>query len=331
MKKIVFWHIGAWVLFLSFFLFPVFLGGFTSRMLFVLISFLLYISVFYINLFVILPLWIKKRKIIILLVSWAALIFVYTLLSVALNHVLHVFDKNGNVRLELLNAFLRNFLFVSIFLFASTAYQSITDWFKNEKIKEQLENQNLKTELAFLKSQINPHFLFNTLNNIYILAYQGSKETAEAILKLSDMMRYMLYESSDEFVPLEKEIEYIGQLISLQQLRMKEKSCLEFYTNGSTAEKVIAPLILIAFVENIFKHAVLNNPEDHARVEISIENNILTFRSRNRMLSGTNKSQTGIGLQNVRRRLELIYPGKHQFEIEQDGIHYSIHLTIQLK
>ena len=219
---------------------------------------------------------------------------------------------------------------MGIFLFVSTAYQSIMDWFKNERIKQQLENQNLKTELAFLKSQINPHFLFNTLNNIYILAYKRSDQTAEAILKLSEMMRYMLYESSNEFVLVQKEVDFIGQLISLQQLRTKEQLCFEFKTTGSAEQNEIAPLILISFVENIFKHGILNDCNDPAIVHINIENNNLTFYSRNKINQRAKNNTSGIGLPNVKRRLELLYPGKYDFKITKDETHYSIHLNIQL-
>jgi LytS/YehU family sensor histidine kinase len=258
------------------------------------------------------------------------MILAYTFISILLHRVFHLFERGGKFGLEVVNTFLVNFFWVSVFLMISTAYRSIIDWFKNERIKQQLENQNLKTELAFLKSQINPHFLFNTLNNIYILAYKQSDQTAEAILKLSEMMRYMLYESSNDFVLVQKEIDIIRQLISLQQLRTKEKLCFEFQTTGHGEQNKIAPLILISFVENIFKHGVLNDCNNPAFVHIHAEDNYLTFDSRNKINQWGKANTSGIGLPNVKRRLELLYPGSYDFKITKDETNYSIHLTIQL-
>jgi sensor histidine kinase YesM len=204
MKKLAIWHVGVWSVLLSFFLVPVYFSGLSARVLYAIVSFLIYISAFYINTVFILPRYVKNRKVINLLASWLLMILVYTVISILLHRIFHLFERGGKLGLEVVNTFLVNFFWVSIFLGVSTAYQSIIDWFKNERIKQQLENQHLKTELAFLKSQINPHFLFNTLNNIYILAYKQSDQTAEAILKLSEMMRYMLYESSNDFVLVQK-------------------------------------------------------------------------------------------------------------------------------
>lgn len=330
MKKLAIWHIGIWLVLLSFFLVPVYFTGLSAGVLYAIVSFLIYISAFYINIIFILPRYVKNRKVINLLASWVLMILAYTVISILLHRVFHLFERAGTLGLEVVNSFLVNFFWVSVFLMISTAYQSIIDWFKNERIKQQLENQNLKTELAFLKSQINPHFLFNTLNNIYILAYKQSDQTAEAILKLSEMMRYMLYESSNDFVLVQKEIDIIRQLISLQQLRTKEKLCFEFQTTGSGEQNKIAPLILISFVENIFKHGILNDCNDPAVVHIHVEDNNLTFDSRNKINRQAKDNTTGIGLPNVKRRLELLYPGSYDFRITKDETNYSIHLTIQL-
>jgi sensor histidine kinase YesM len=331
MKKLAIWHVGVWSVLLSFFLVPVYFSGLSARVLYAIVSFLIYISAFYINTVFILPRYVKNRKVINLLASWLLMILVYTVISILLHRIFHLFERGGKLGLEVVNTFLVNFFWVSIFLGVSTAYQSIIDWFKNERIKQQLENQHLKTELAFLKSQINPHFLFNTLNNIYILAYKQSDQTAEAILKLSEMMRYMLYESSNDFVLVQKEIDIIRQLISLQQLRTKEPLCFELQTTGPGEQSKIAPLILVSFVENIFKHGVLNERNDPAVVHLDIEDNNLTFDSRNKINRQAKDNTRGIGLPNVKRRLELLYPGRYDFKITNNETHYSIHLKLQLK
>ena len=330
MKKLAIWHVGVWSVLLSFFLVPVYFSGLSARVLYAIVSFLIYISAFYTNIIFILPRYVRNRKIINLLARWFLMVIGYTVISILLHRLFHLFERGGNLGLEVVNSFLVNFLLVGLFMIVSTAYQSIMDWFKNEKIKQQLENQNLKTELSFLKSQINPHFLFNTLNNIYILAYKQSDQTAEAILKLSEMMRYMLYESSNDLVLVKKEIDIIRQLISLQQLRAKEPLCFEFQTKGSEEQNKIAPLILISFVENIFKHGILNDCNDPAVVHVHVEDNNLTFDSRNKINRHAKDNTTGIGLPNVKRRLELLYPGSYDFKITNDETHYSIHLRIQL-
>jgi two-component system LytT family sensor kinase len=132
------------------------------------------------------------------------------------------------------------------------------------------------------------------LNNIYILAYKQSDQTAEAILKLSEMMRYMLYESCNDFVLVQKEIDIIRQLISLQQLRAKEPLCFEFQTTGTEEQNKIAPLILISFVENIFKHGILNDSNDPAVVQIDVQDNNLTFHSSNKINRQAKDNTTGL-------------------------------------
>jgi len=331
MKKLIALHVAGWVLALSFFVIPVFFVGFTNKVIYTIASFLLYIGVFYINLLLILPSWIKQRNLVLLFTSWFILVVLYTMISVLLDHLLHVFERNGHTGLEWLNAFLRNCLFVGIFLFISTAYRSITDWFKNERFRHQIENERLKTELLFLKSQINPHFLLNTLNNIYILAYQGSLKTADAVMKLSEMMQYMLYESTDQYVPVSSELHYIRQFIDLQQIRMKDTMYLDFSVSGNMEKYKIAPLLLIAFVENIFKHGVLNDKEEPATVRLKIADGNFIFYSRNKINYNIKDIAGGIGLSNVKRRMELLYPNRHHFEVIKGETHFSIHLVIQFE
>ncbi|GAA3933991.1 hypothetical protein GCM10022209_30400 [Chitinophaga oryziterrae] len=214
--------------------------------------------------------------------------------------------------------------------FLSFAYRFAFDWFRNDHIKLEMEKSNLKTELAFLKSQINPHFLFNTLNNIYVLAYQQSAQAPDAIMKLSEMMHYMLYESNDEKVPLAREIYYIEQLMTLQQLRMNDPMCFDFSVTGDVDNYQIAPLLLINFAENIFKHAILNDPSDPAVMHLSLKGKQLSLHCRNKVNNVLKDQEGGIGLMNVKRRMELIYPGKHQFKIKMEDLYYNTYLTVQL-
>lgn len=216
------------------------------------------------------------------------------------------------------------------FMLLSTAVYVISSNFKNRQDRKSLENEKLNAELAFLKSQINPHFLFNSLNNIYSLAYQKSEKTPEAILKLSDIMRYMLYESNEEVVLLEEEINYLKNYIELQKLRFKEKVYVDLHVEIDEKDHRIMPLLLISFLENAFKHGVSTDASKPIRIDIRVQNGRLHFNAENAK-SQLNKDQTkGVGLTNLKRRLQLGYPDKHTINIVESENYYSSELFIYL-
>src|SRR5690606_6309428 len=169
----------------------------------------------------------------------------------------------------------------SFFMLLSTAVYVSSSNFKSREHRKSLENEKLNAELAFLKSQINPHFLFNSLNNIYSLAYQKSEKTPEAILKLSEIMRYMLYESNEEFVMLEEEINYLENYIELQKLRFKEKVYVDLHINIDQPGHRIMPLLLISFLENAFKHGVSTEASTPIRINIGVQNGRLHLNAEN--------------------------------------------------
>ncbi|WP_373514836.1 sensor histidine kinase [Persicitalea sp.] len=207
------------------------------------------------------------------------------------------------------------------------------DWFQLEARKKEIENEKLTAELRFLKAQINPHFLFNTLNNLYYLAFTQSPKTTEVIDKLSQMMRYMIYESNHPKVPLSKEIEYMGNYISLEELRLDDKVPITFAVTGSTQGVQIEPFLFITFLENAFKHGVSTNAEGSwVKVEITLLENRCVYSVVNSRLPATEKEdeKSGIGLSNLRRRLELSYPDRHQLQIRDEPDAYAVQLTLQL-
>jgi LytS/YehU family sensor histidine kinase len=186
-------------------------------------------------------------------------------------------------------------------------------------------------ELNFLKAQINPHFLFNTLNNLYYLAFTQSPNTTEVIAKLSQMMRYMIYDSNHSLVPLNKEIEYMQNYISLERLRLNNVIPIRFDVQGNPEEVRIAPLIFITFLENAFKHGVSNNkPDAWVNISVRLEGKDCIYQVENSKISLGGDAKSGIGLQNVRRRLELTYPGKYQLAINDQSDRYSIQLNLIL-
>ena len=212
--------------------------------------------------------------------------------------------------------------FVGLLRFAS-------DWLKLDSRRRELEKEKLNAELKFLKAQVNPHFFFNTLNNLYYLATIQSDKTPLVISKLSDVMRYMIYESNHEKVELAKEIEYMQHYISLEQMRLREGVELVFEVSGRT-DVLISPLILITFLENAFKHGASNSSGAcwiKARVEV--DGDLLVYHIGNSKPAAINGVKNdGIGLINVRRRLDLAYPGRYQLNIEDKDSSYAVLLTI---
>jgi two-component system LytT family sensor kinase len=223
--------------------------------------------------------------------------------------------------------------FSSLFIFAiSTCYRLLLDRYKTERKKKEIENENLVSELSFLKSQVSPHFLFNTLNNIYSLSLNNSALTSDAILKLSQLLRYMLYESDVKMVSLNKEIEYLNNYIELQKMRISSDVNIAFLTKGSFGENIIEPMLLIPFIENAFKHGIDYSKKSDISIDLNLSDNTLDMRVINGInLNRETDKASGIGLNNVRRRLNLLYPNRHKLTIEKNKEKYIIKLEITLK
>ena len=212
----------------------------------------------------------------------------------------------------------------------STCIKVIQQWLSAEQRQKLIETEKLNTELSFLKSQINPHFLFNTLNNIYSLAVVKSDATAAAVMKLSAIMRYVLSDTKQHLVPLEKEIEFIQHYIDLQKFRLTDKIKINFKVTGEQAGKQIAPLIFMPFVENAFKYGISAREDSEINISIDIRQQVIEFESDNRILStetDTDKNNS-IGLKNTRRRLEILYADKHSLDIIRKDGHFYVHLKI---
>ena len=219
--------------------------------------------------------------------------------------------------------------------FAISIFIKMTNqWLMSERDKKILENEKLTAELGFLKSQIHPHFLFNTLNNICSLARKKSDQTENALIKLSEFMRYMMDESKEDKVPLSKEIEYLKNYIELQRLRFTEGVKIDFKVIGDPAPVMIEPLLLIPFVENAFKHGISTKEESKIWIDLNISRDKLIFIVENQIhpyLGENLPDEHGIGLRNVKRRLELLYPGSHDLTITDDNNIYKVVLEIRRK
>lgn len=203
-------------------------------------------------------------------------------------------------------------------------------WYYNNRRQQELQKEQLITELAFLRSQVNPHFLFNTINDIYTLTYQKSEQAPEALLKLSVMLRYMLREGNEDFMPLSKEAEYLENVIALQHISAKGIAYIDFIQEGYIGDQPVASLLFIAFVENAFKHGVLSDAQNPVEIYLHADNNIITFKISNKKAYTLKDSTGGIGLNNVRRRLHLIYPEKHTLDINENDDFYKVNLVLKL-
>jgi len=193
------------------------------------------------------------------------------------------------------------------------------NWLQTQHRQQLLEKEKLETELKFLKYQFNPHFLFNSINDIYSLTYQRSDEAPAALLKLSDILRYMLREGRDDTMPLQSEVKYLEDVIELQRISTKGMACINFTIEGYVGMQPIATLLLIAFVENAFKHGVLTDAANPVKINLQATDEKLDFRVHNKKNRDQKDKTPGIGLNNVRRRLELMYPGRHTLAIDQQG------------
>lgn len=224
-------------------------------------------------------------------------------------------------------------IFSAMFIFAiSTSITITNEWFKNEKQRKEMENEKLISELAFLKSQVSPHFLFNTLNNIYSLSLSNSEHTADAILKLSHLLRYMLYESQDKLVSLEKEVSYLENYMDLQKMRLTQNVKINFKIKGVLSGRMIEPMLLIPFIENAFKHGVNYSKDSFVDIFLDVSDKKLFMKVENSLHQKVKdkKENSGIGLVNIHKRLELLYPGNHSLQISQEENKYIVQLNMKL-
>ncbi|SHG99544.1 sensor histidine kinase [Flagellimonas flava] len=208
------------------------------------------------------------------------------------------------------------------------------DALQKQRQIDELETTVKESELQFLRSQINPHFLFNNLNNLYSYALENSPKTPEIILEMSGVLRYMLYECKEDYVPLKKEVEQLGNFIKLSKLQIEERGNVRFTSDKIKSDYKIAPLILIVFIENAFKHSQSGQSSD-IEIEVGLrqDKNKLELSCRNnyKPADGMDSVAKGIGLQNVKKRLQLLYPGKHKLVITEKDNQFVVILTMELE
>lgn len=225
-------------------------------------------------------------------------------------------------------------LYIIFYSAFAVLIRMLVKWYVERKAADEKLIQDHKFELELLKAQLNPHFFFNTLNNIYSLVYKKSDEAPAALMKMSDIMRYMLYESKAEKVPLDKELEYLEDYIELQRLRFTDPGFIDYSVRGEIGSHQIPPMMLLSFVENAFKHGKkrVANPGIIIRIEASEK--LLNFIISNYIIENPVKEtggHTGIGLKNIKRRLELLYPSCHDLSIITRDGRFTVNLNIYIK
>ena len=268
-----------------------------------------------------------------ILISVVASILVYILMRFLIESgQLHDMDKGGkNGRSTVLIVIGAMSIISLISGILALVLKGFITWVDEIKLKEELQQKNHETEMALVKAQLDPHFLFNTLNNIDVLLLDDATVASQYLNKLSDILRFMLYETKTETILLEKEIEYIEKYIELQKIRTANPTYINFQVTGTPENRTIAPMVFIQFIENAFKHTT-NKKIDHAiNVEIFIEKKTIRFVCKNKFDSNRKLKQesSGIGNELIQRRLNLIYPEKHILELSKHCNLYTVNLTIQ--
>ncbi|MFW5851684.1 MAG: sensor histidine kinase [Bacteroidota bacterium] len=221
-------------------------------------------------------------------------------------------------------------IIILITIAISSVYGYAVNYNNREKRIKEFETERLSSELTFLKSQINQHFLFNVLNSIYSLSLKKSDALPPVILKLSDLLRYMTYDTVEKFVNIDKEIQYLQNYIDLQKLRLGQTDAIHFEIYNQTEKSItIAPLILVPFIENAFKHGTLSDEKTHIDIQLFITDDTVELIVRNSFTEKTQKDITsGVGIQNVKRRLELLYPQKFNLTISKEKQIFQVTLLL---
>ncbi len=290
----------------------------------------LYAALVYFNVLVLIPHWLSRHHYWRYLLILFASAFVMTMVKVVSLYSFGLWFPAGDSATE------QGYIFLSFLSagFTSTMIQMAADWFFYQQELREIERKTLSNELRFLRTQINPHFLFNTLNSLYALTLKKSDIAPEIVLKLSEMMRYMLYECNEKTVLLANEIKYMRNYIELERLRRDANIDIRFEVHGEVGNRRIAPLFFMPFLENSFKHGPSRQvKEGFVHVRLDIDDDQVSFAVSNskpdRMPMGGQVRSGGFGLANVRQRLDLIYPDRHELTISDGPNVYKVHLVIR--
>ena len=337
-------HITVWALFLSL---PYFLrpnpSHFQNHQLhpplpdnlnplyFALGTNILMVPFFYLNLFVLFPKYILHKKYgTFISAQLLFILLIYLIKDIAARIILAGSATNRPI------PEFKDFFFVFVYLFVTLlafSYGMIRETLRKERLDKEREHESMKSELQFLRWQVNPHFLFNALNNMVSLARAKSDKLEPILIKLSTLMRYMLYETAEFKISLKKEVEYLESYIDLQKIRVGNNVAINVDLGTlADSEYTIEPMLLIPIIENAFKHGIGLVASPIIDIQLTLQNNLLIFKVKNKYIEERRKNKddiSGIGLSNLKRRLELLYRDKHYLDIKADE-YYTVTLKIDL-
>lgn len=331
-------HTLYWVLITAFFIYDkkymIVKAGLPSFAACVTIRIMLLIVVAYINLHYLLPKYLLAGK----YIQYFSLVLLsiggYLLVQALFDIFLYGYVLGPMRRDRFWETISYNFFSTLWYIGIVIAFKLSIDWYEQKRLLQKTAFEKLQAEVNYLRAQVNPHFLFNVLNNLYSLTLKKSDLAPDVVLKLSDMMEYMLYDSDDAAVSLDKEIRYLQNYIALEQLRYGENISIAFDINGDPGNHEIAPLLLLPLVENAFKHGISKTTgKKRMQIRVDITEKGIHFCIENDKPSSAataNISKGGIGITNLKQRLDLLYPGKHVFEIKRDGNTFNASLQINL-
>lgn len=241
----------------------------------------------------------------------------------------YVLGPGRNSRLA--SSLIYNFTHTSLYLLLTVALKFSIDWYEQKKLLQEAQVEKLQAEVNYLRSQVNPHFLFNALNNLYALTIKKSDNAPNIVLKLSELMEYMLYESDETFVPLEKEIKYLSNYLELEKIRQGNEADIRLTVEGVAGNCRIPPFLILPLVENAFKHGISKAVQNaYLRIYIRIDKNMEVVVENSKSNPRQRGKDGGIGLLNLKKRLELLYSGKHELKIDDQPDRYQVLLKVEL-
>ncbi len=289
-------------------------------------------AMIYITNYILIPQLLYKKQYVWFAIIFVVMIFCSSIIKMnILGRLLNSYQLinwSDNLKKSLYDNIIPHFFLV----IAGAAIKLMFDYGRLQQRMAETAREKAEAELNFLKSQINPHFVFNSLNSVYFLINKENTEARDALHKFSEMLRYQLYEINDDKIPIEKEINYLKDYVDLQQLRKDEKYTVQFNCTSDIKGFSIEPLLLIPFVENAFKHiSHFSDKINFIKVDMLMVNRTFVFSVINsKEMQQTTEQHGGIGLNNVKRRLELLYPGRHELKINDTGSNFAVQLNLQL-
>ncbi|MET0636613.1 MAG: histidine kinase [Chitinophagaceae bacterium] len=334
--RYVFIHSAYWILITGFFIYekkylihkaslPYFIACVSVRVILLMV-------IAYLNLQFFLPKYLLKKRYLAYFAAVLLSVIGYLAIQSLFDYYLYGYVVGPLRNSRLIETLSYNFFSTLWYLGLMLALKLSIDWYGQQLTIQKITVEKLNAEVDFLRAQVNPHFLFNVLNNLYALTLKKSTLAPDVVLKLSEMMEYMLYDSSDEKVLLEKEVTYLANYIELERLRFNGDVSINLNVDAVMNGQEIAPLLLLPLVENAFKHGLGEQAENSwLKVNIRLDKSTLTLKVENaRSPSSVSKNKGGIGLENLRKRLDLLYPARHHLKLEDKRTNYEAILEIEL-